>query len=103
MLQASILELESRSGNQLTQGARYDDFARPGRRHHSVGNMHGNPGDLLAGRLGLSGMQSGSDREAQLGDRRNHGLGGANRLGRLVKRGEEPVSRGVELSTAVPL
>jgi hypothetical protein len=48
-------------------------------------------------------MQSGSDREAQLGDGRDHGLGGANRLGRLVKRGEEPVSRGVELSTAVPV
>jgi hypothetical protein len=98
---ASILELESRSGNQVTESTRYEDLAWPGRGHHSVGNMHGNPGDLLVGGLGLSGMQSGSDREAQLGDRRDDGPGGANRLGRLVKRGEEPISRGVELLTTV--
>jgi hypothetical protein len=64
--------------------------------------VHGNPADLLAGRLGLSGMQAGPDRDAQLGDCRDNPISGANRLGRLTKRSEEPVSGGIDLSTTEP-
>ncbi|HEY8639094.1 MAG TPA: hypothetical protein VIL53_01165, partial [Solirubrobacterales bacterium] len=64
--------------------------------------MHGNPADLLAGRLGLSGMQAGPDGDAQLGDCRDNPISGANRLGRLAKGGEKPVSGGIDLSTTEP-
>jgi hypothetical protein len=64
--------------------------------------VHGNPADLLASSLGLSGMQAGPDRDAQLGDCRDNPISGANRLGRLTKRGEEPISGGIDLSTTEP-
>ena len=65
--------------------------------------MHGNPADLLVGGLGLSGVQACPDRDAQLGDCRDDRVGGANRLGRLVKGREEPVSGRIDLSTAEPV
>ncbi len=64
--------------------------------------MHRNPGDLQAGRLGLSGMQAGPDRDAQPGDCRDNPISGANRLGRLTKGGEEPISGGIDLSPTEP-
>jgi hypothetical protein len=65
--------------------------------------MHSNPADLLAGRFCLSGMQARSDRDAKLGHCRDDCSGGVNRLGRLVKRCEEAVSGGIDLSTTEPL
>ena len=65
--------------------------------------MYGNSADLLVAGLGLSGVQARPDRDAQLGDRRDDRLGGANGLGRLVKGGEEPISGGVDLSTTEPV
>jgi hypothetical protein len=65
--------------------------------------MHGNPANLLVDGLGLSGMHARPDRDAQLGDSRDDRLGGANRMGRLVKGGEEPVSGGIDLSTMEPV
>jgi len=65
--------------------------------------MHSNAADLLVGGLGLSGMQARPDRDAQFGDCRDDRFGGANRLGRLVKGGEEPVSGGIDLSTTEPV
>jgi hypothetical protein len=47
-------------------------------------------------------MQAGPDRDAQLGDCRDNPISGANRLGRLTKRSEEPVSGGIDLSTTEP-
>jgi hypothetical protein len=47
-------------------------------------------------------MQAGPDRDAQLGDCRDDPISGANRLGRLTKRSEEPISGGVDLSTTEP-
>jgi len=38
----------------------------------------------------------------QLGDGRDDPIRGANRLGRLTKRSEEPVSGGIDLSTTEP-
>jgi hypothetical protein len=64
--------------------------------------VDGNPADLLAGSLGLSGMQAGPDGDPQLGDCRDNPIGGANRLRRLTKRSEEPVSGGIDLSTTEP-
>jgi len=47
-------------------------------------------------------MQARSDRDAQLGDRRDNRISGANRLGGLTKRSEEPVAGGIDFSTTEP-
>jgi hypothetical protein len=47
-------------------------------------------------------MQAGPHRDAQLGDCRDDPISGANRLGRLTKRSEEPISGGVDLSATEP-
>jgi hypothetical protein len=64
--------------------------------------VHGNPADLSGGGLGLSGMQTRPDRNAELGDCCDDCVGGAHRLGRLIKGGKEAVSSGIELSAAEP-
>jgi hypothetical protein len=64
--------------------------------------VHSNPADLLASRFCLSRMQARSDRDTKFGHCRDDCSGGVNRLGRLVKRCEEAVSCGIDLSTTEP-
>jgi len=64
--------------------------------------MHGNPADLLVGGLRFSGMQARPDRDTQLRDCRDYRLGGANRQGRLLKGGKEPVPGRIDLPTTEP-
>jgi hypothetical protein len=61
--------------------------------------VYGNPADFLVGGLGLSGMQARPDRDPYFGDCRDDRVGGTNRLGRLLKAGEESVAGGIDLST----
>jgi hypothetical protein len=65
--------------------------------------MDSNPADLLSGGFCLSDMQARSDRDAKLAHCRDDCSGGVNRLSRLIKRCEEAVSGGIDLSTTEPL
>jgi hypothetical protein len=47
-------------------------------------------------------MQTRPDRNIQLGDCRDDCVGGAHRLGRLIKGGKEAVSSSIELSATEP-
>jgi hypothetical protein len=64
--------------------------------------VHGNPADLSVGSLGLSGVQTSSDRNTKLGDCPDDRVGGAHRPSRLIKGGKEAVSGGIDLSATVP-
>ena len=63
LLQASIAELETRSGDQIMERTGHKDLAWPCVGHHSVGDVHGNPAELLVGGLCLSNMRARPDRD----------------------------------------
>ena len=65
--------------------------------------MNSNPANLLAGGFGLSDMQARPDRDAELPNCLDDRIGGANSLGRPLKRGEEPVPGGIDLATTEPV
>src|SRR5690606_30283466 len=95
---------------QLKAGAQDEVTDRPADQHLSClrescyagGDVHGDPAHRGAGAHDLTGVQACSDSELVtpqvLGDRQRAGDGPA----RQVEDGEEPVTCGVDLRTAVP-
>ena len=74
----------------------------PRDRHHARRRVHHEPARLASGRLELAEAHPGADLDPELAD----GLGGgdraADRVGRTLERGEEPVARRVDLVAAEP-
>jgi hypothetical protein len=58
---AAVGEDDSGPGDEILDGARYEHFARLGRRCDTGARVHGDPADLVAHQLTLAGVKPGPD------------------------------------------
>lgn len=98
---ASGLERDPRSGDEILHGLRDEDLGRSCKGSHSCADVDRDPLDFTAGNVDLSRVQTGPDLKAKglygFGDRQR----ASDTSSGSVERGQEPVSRGVDLVASV--
>src|SRR5689334_4455638 len=62
---AAVRELDVRSGHEVLDGARYEQFAGSSVGGNAMGDHDGESGDVLTAQLDLASVRAGSDLEAQ--------------------------------------
>jgi hypothetical protein len=97
---ASVLEAQPRSGDEISHRARNEYFAGVCSSGYARTDAERDSGQFSLVELTLADVDTGAQREAERPDARDDRLGGANRAGRAVERGEEPVARGVPFFAA---
>ena len=101
LMSSQISELDPRSQDEILDGPRDQNRARFGLRHDPVGEMHGQPPDLITGQLHLSGMEPGSNLDAELiqfiGDPRR----ADDCSGRAVEHRKKAIAGVVHLASSV--
>src|SRR6187200_14316 len=101
-MDAAVLELDSRAGDQVLDRARDEDFARPRQRSDTGTHVDSDAGDTVPMHLALAGVEACPDRQANRLDGVADRDCTADRARRPVERSEEAVTRGIDLSTAEP-
>lgn len=99
-MDASILEAQTRSGNQVLDRARHEHVTRPRQRRDPSTDVHRDATELVTDNLALAGVNPGADVETETSnglDDRTRSAGGP---GRTVERGEEPVTGRIDLTPA---
>ena len=97
MASATVFEPQPRSGNEVREHPGDQDLAWAGQGHGPRGDVHGDPGDLVPERLGLSHMKTGPDLDPHLSDPMTDCGGAPHCLGWFGEGREEPVPGRVQL------
>src|SRR5688572_10606184 len=91
LVRPAIHEAQLRPGDEVTDGARYQNLAWLGERGDASANGHRDAGHLAIVHLTLAGVDAGADRYAE----RRDGIPDCDRRGngtrRTLEGGEEPV------------
>ena len=98
-----VVERHLGTGEEVPDRARHEDLTGPGLRHDAGPDVNGQPAHLRPHRLDLAHVHAGARLDPEAADTVRDGLRAPDGLGGLVERGEEPVARGVDLSTPVAL
>src|SRR5207253_2547559 len=93
-------ELEPRTGDEIFHGARDEHLAGACERGDPRAGVDGDPGDLSVHELALTGVEPGTDVDAEVTDSVGDRLRTAHGPRRSVERGEEAVACGIELAPA---
>src|SRR3954451_167579 len=101
-MDAAVLELDSRAGDQVFDGARDEDFARACRRRDPRAHMDGDAGDPAPVHLAFAGVKSCTDRQPNRLDDVSDGRCAPDGPRWPVERREEAVTGGIHFSTAKP-
>jgi hypothetical protein len=97
---AALRELDPSAGDEVFDGLRHEYFPRRGERGDSSADVNGEPADLLAVSFALASVQAAPHLEP-LGRRLLHDpVRTPDGPSRPVKRGEEPVTGGVDLDSS---
>jgi hypothetical protein len=99
---ASIVEADLRSGDEVADGLRDEHLARSGMRRDPGADVDGEPGDLALVELALADVDSDPRFEAERSDAVDDRLRRPDRACRAVEGREEPVAGGVALVAAEP-
>src|SRR6266446_1366998 len=92
-MSASLAEAETRPGDQILDGSRYQHLARPGERRDARGDVDGDALHVVAGDLDLAGVQTTADLNVQGPDRLGNGARATHGTRRAVEGGEKPVPK----------
>src|SRR6266404_9425572 len=92
-MSASLAEAETRPGDQILDGSRYQHLARPGECRDARGDVDGDALHVVAGDLDLASMEATADLNVERTDRLGNGVGTTHGACRAVERGEEPVPK----------
>src|SRR6266699_5802204 len=92
-MSASLVEAQTRSGDQILDGSRYQHLARPGERRHARGDVDGDTLHVVARDLDLASMEAAADLNVERTDRLGNGAGTTHGTCRAVERGEESVAK----------
>src|SRR5216684_3657404 len=92
-MSASLVEAQTRSGDQILDGSRYQHLARPGERRDARGDVDGDALHVVAGDLNLAGMEATADLNVERTDRLGNGAGTTHGTCRAVERGEKPIAK----------
>ena len=100
---SSLDELDTRAGNEVPHGGRYQHLARLREARHARANVHGDPADALLQKLDLAGVNPGADLEPFLRRGCNDRLRAPDCARRAVERRQEAVTGAIDLLPAVLL
>src|SRR5713226_6149127 len=89
-MSASVVEAETRPGDQILDGSRYQHLARPGERRDARGDVDGDALHVVAGDLDLAGVQTTADLNVQGPDRLGNGRNARHAPGRRRWRETRP-------------
>ena len=62
---AAVVELKTRTRDEILHGARCEDLARLGVRRDALGDVYGDPSNIVAADLDLAGVQSNPDVDSE--------------------------------------
>src|SRR2546423_5517034 len=89
----SLVEAETRPGDQILDGSGYQHLAWLGERRDARGDVDGDALHVVAGDLNLAGMETTADLNVQGTDRLGNGAGATHATRRAVEGGEKPVPK----------
>src|SRR3954471_15048135 len=89
---AAVLEAGARADHQVADGARDEDFARPGLAKDARRDVYRDPPDVGAQQFALAGVNAGADLDTQCFGVGAQGFGAADGLRRAVERHEVTVA-----------
>ena len=89
---AAVLEPGARADDQVTDGARDEDFAGAGLAEDARRDVDGEPPDVVAQEFALAGVDGRADLDTQCFGVSAHGLGAADGLRRAVECDEVAVA-----------
>src|SRR5262249_27548203 len=94
---AAVLELDARAHDEILDRRGNQNLAWAAQRRHPGGDMDGEPAEILAANLALSGVEPAPKPDPERPGGLDNLLGAANRPGRTVEGGHEAVPGGVDL------
>ena len=97
LVNAAVVELDPRAGDEVLHGARDEHFTGCGRVCDASPDRNGDPGQLPVVPLALAGVEADAELQAQRAHVRNQRARALDRASWAVERGEEAVSGGVDL------
>src|SRR5918911_957838 len=86
---ATVLEVDSRSGDEVAHGRGDEDLARPRKRRDARAGVDGDAGDLVAEQLAFARVEPGANVDPELAHRIANTDRASNRARRTVERREE--------------
>src|SRR6266481_470376 len=92
-MSASLVEAQTRSGDQILDGSRHQHLARAGERRDARGDVDSDALHVVAGDLDLAGMEATADLNVERTDRLGNGAGTTHGTCRAVEGGEESVPK----------
>ncbi len=96
------LELKSRAGDEIADGAGHEHLRRRGERGDAGGNVNRDPSKVVAANLALTGVNTDSNLDADVVQAFSHSPAKSNGPARPVERSEEPIAGRVHLSSTKP-
>ena len=98
---AAVVECHARSGDEVDDGTRDEDFSRRGPGGNPRADVYRYPADAIAHQLDLAGVQPCPDLDSQRAHTVTYRQGTRNGPPGAIERGQEPVSGGVDLTSAM--
>ena len=97
----ALLELELRAGDEILDRSRHEHLPGTRRVRHAGADVHGDPADLAAHLLALTGVEARPDLEPERANRVDDRRGAADGARGPVEGGEETVAGRLDLRAAV--
>src|ERR1700689_1567641 len=92
-MSASLVEVETRPGDQILDCSRYQHLAGPGERRDARGDVDGDALHIVAGDFDLAGMEPAADLNVERNDRLGNGAGATHATRRTVEGAENPAPK----------
>src|ERR1700716_31770 len=101
-MSASLVEAQTRPGDQILDGSRYQHLARSGERRDPRGDVAGDALYVVTRDLDLAGMEATADLNVERTDRLGNRAGATHGTCRAVEGGEKPVPKRSHFVAARP-
>jgi hypothetical protein len=100
---AAVVELKTRTGDEVDHRARDNDLARSGEGRDALPDVNGDAADVLAPKFYLTGMEARSHLDTEHANRFNDGLRAADGSCRAVEGCKDAISGGTYLAPGMPV